>query len=253
MSLFGDLNSTMARTISENSPKKYRQIIEPFGDGGTYSLYTKKKKPKTHIVNIVDEKLFNAFLFIKNISGSEKSQLKKSDWIGSKETFDSVQQINATSGAMFFYQFYYTKHFAARQKDENDPLIFDVSKIGVDVSSKLLGIPEMRTALKIVQFTNETPSNLIKSGGDTFLILLPSLPEDKDSTRNKLKSISGNFYYSAKVKEFTDTVLDSNEFINMQVSSITVATIMMGNYSVIKNYETKLLLPIDNELIQLNT
>lgn len=249
MALFGALNTTMAKTIAENSPK-YDKIIEPFGDGGTFALYLKKKKPKTHILNIVDEILFNAFVFIQNITGSEKSQLKKFDWIGTKETFDSVVKINATSGAQFFYNFLYIRHFGTRVEEGETPL-FDVSKINEDISNKLFDIPLMRVALKGITIENDDPAKHINSGGQTFLILLPKTPEDNELVRSKLNGISGNFFYSNKVKDFNIIIEDAESFNNLIVSPLSVASFMVGDFSVLKNYESKIE-PIDLELIEQN-
>lgn len=250
MALFGTLNTTMAKTIARNSPK-YDKIIEPYGDGGTFALYLQKKKPKTHILNIVDEILFNAFLFIQNISGSEKSQLKKLDWIGTKETFDKVIKINATSGVQFFYNFLYVRNFGTRVK-EDETSIFDISKINKDISNKLFDIPSMKVALKGVTILNDDPTKHINSGGQTFLILLPKSPEDNETTRSKLNGISGNFYYGGKVADFNLIVEDAESFNNLIVSPLSVASFMVGDFSIITSYESKLE-PIDIELIEQNS
>lgn len=247
--LFGSLNTTIAGTIAANSPK-HTKIVEPFGDGGTYALYLKKKKPKEHILNIEDEVLFNAFIFIQNISSSEKSALKKKDWVSSKETFDAVLKINADQGVDFFYSWFYKRHFGSRVKEEGEIPEYDLSKIGVDISNKLFDIPLMVVGLKGVNIINEDPISVMNSANG-FLILLPKKPEHIESTESKLNSFTDDFYYSAKVADFSITIEAAELYTDLNVASQIIATIMMGNFSTITNYENKLK-TIDLDLINEN-
>jgi site-specific DNA-adenine methylase len=231
---FGALNNTIAKTIALNSPK-YTKIVEPFGDGGSFALYIAKKPAKEHIVNVVDEILFNAFVFAKSYTSSQFSQLKKMDWIGSQETFDQVMSINDVEGINAFYKFLYLKKFGMKMGEEE--MTFDVFSTGKDMRSILYGLPMMKALLKKVTFQNDDPMNLISSG--SFLILVP--PNDQiENVKSKISGLSGDFFFAGKEKDDEAVIQEAESYPNLFVSKLSVASIMMNKYSVITNYESKL-------------
>lgn len=244
---FGTLNTKISKTIISNMPKKYRKLVEPFGDGGTLALELKKKKPKEHLVNIENEDLFFALSFVQNISGSDKSKLKKFDWVGSPETFDQVMAINAEAGPERFYKFLYVKKFGMSMEPEEPP-VFDILSNGKDISHLLYALPLMKIGLKKVTITNEDPLNIISSNssGDSFLVLLPKSPDHIGAVESRLNSLSGNFFFAAKRKDVDAIIEDAKKYKNLSVAPLSVASIMMAKMSVISNYENELK-PIDLE------
>jgi hypothetical protein len=231
---FGTMKNTIAKTIALNSPK-YTKIVEPFGDSGTFALYVAKKPAKEHVVNVVDEILFNAFSFAKSYTSSQFSQLKKMDWIGSQETFDQVLAINDIEGINAFYKFLYLKKFGMKMGEGE--MTFDIFSTGKDVKSILYGLPMMKALLKKVTFLNEDPMGLISSG--PFLILVP--PNDQvDSVKSKISGLSSDFFFAIKEKDDEAIIQEAENYSNLFVSKLSVASIMMNKYSVITNYESKI-------------
>ncbi|MCF6267690.1 MAG: hypothetical protein L3J57_14255 [Desulfuromusa sp.] len=239
--LFGTLNATVSGTIARNTPKGTRRIVEPFGDGGTLALELKKKRPKEHIVNIVDEDLFKAFDFIKNATSGEIRTLKKYDWISSQETFDAVLGINADAGPEMFYRWYYLKKLGMVMEPDTAPE-YDLLSTGHNLGMKLLGIPLMKVGLKKTDLINEDPLSVITSYGSsgTFMILLPSGAEQIEATRQKLTGLSADFFFAGKVKEATEIFDDAESFGQFNVSALSAASIMMAKLSVISNYDSGL-------------
>jgi len=78
---FGAMNITLAKMIAMNAPKGVSSLIEPFGDGGAYALFLAKKKPKSHVLNIVNEVVFAAMSFVQTMTGAQMSAMKKRDWV----------------------------------------------------------------------------------------------------------------------------------------------------------------------------
>jgi hypothetical protein len=221
--LFGTLNGTVSATIAQNMPKGVTKIVEPFGDGGTFALELKKKRPKEHIVNIVDEKLFNAFDFIKNAPRGDLKALKRFDWVSSGETFDAVSSISADSGPEMFYRWFYLKKFGMVM-DPDAPPVYDVLSFGDDIKTKLPGISIMRVGLKGVTLTNEDPMSMFSvAGGNAFLILLPSGADLAQEVRAKLGGVGGSFFFAAKVKDAAAIAADISTFGQYNVSALSAA------------------------------
>lgn len=244
---FGTLNSTIAKIIAENTPS-HSKLVEPFGDGGTIALYLKRKKSPEHLVNIMDEELFNAMVFAQGMSGGDRSRLKGLDWIGSQETFDKVAAISATEGGDFFYRYLYLKHFGLRQKDKEAPPAFDIMEIGVDKKKILYGLPLMKVGLKGVTITNEESIPVMNANMGAFLVLLPKKPEDVEAVRSKLVSISGQFFFTAKVTDTGEVIELAKQLTNLNVTIFASAGIMMSNMSTVWNYEGRLE-PLSEEIL----
>lgn len=237
--LFGAINQTVGKMIARNAPR-YTKIVEPFGDKGTFALFVEKKPASNHIVNVVDEALFNAFLFAQSYSNSDFSNLKKLDWVGSQETFDQVMSIPDIEGAQAFYKFVYLKKFGMKMPGADAPT-FDVMSTGKDIKNSLFSLPMMKSLLKKVSFLNDDPLSLIPSDG--FMILTP--PTDQvDAVKAKLKGLSGEFFFAAKAKDSDAVVSDAESLPDLNVIGAKVASIMMASYSVITNFDSKLV-PID--------
>jgi len=237
---FWDLG--IASIVVKNAPK-YRRIIEPYADNGTLSTYLKKKPPKEHVVNIVDEVKFGILTFIQGMTGSDKAALKSKDWVASPETFDQVVAITAVDGPDLFYRFFYMNMFAVRQKDPEAAPLFDWLKFGSDGRGMLFKLPTVRVGLKRATITNEDPLSVLRSasGADTFALVLPSLPEDIEAAEAALKGISSPFFFSKKSKS-NDELLESvkQNSGSMFVSSEAASTIMMATLEIRTNYEGKL-------------
>jgi len=236
----------IAKDIIEKAPK-YKRIVEPFGDGGTLALYSEKKKPKEHIVNIEDEILFNLMLFIQGLSSADKKRLKSFDWVSSPETFDSVLAINAVDGPDLFYRFFYLKHFGVKAKDPEQPPTYDWLTLGESAKKILDDLKSQRMGLKKVTLLNEDPIGVMSKGGgsDTFLVLLPKKPEHIDAVEARLNGMGGNFFYAKKSKSNDILFEDVAKNPNMFVSTLTASTIMAGTMEVRTNYESKQIQPID--------
>lgn len=235
---FGQLK--LAKRIMANSPK-YNVIIEPFGDNGSVAFYPNKKRPKSHIVNYSDIEMFTIMSFIQGLSGSDKKALKSKDWIGSKETFDSVVTINAIDGVDFFYKYFYLNNFAERTLDKEAPPAFDFLMFGMDIKDILYELPIQKAALKKVTLTNEDPGSLISSGGgDSFMILVPNGQEQVDVVESKINGLSSNYYYAKKIMSNQELIDAVKSNIDKTVSSFAQASIMMAKMQVITNYESKL-------------
>lgn len=234
---FGDLN--IAKQIAENSPK-YSTIIEPFGDGGTFAMYLKKKRPKQHILNYEDEELFKIMLIIQNMSSAEFKNLRARDWVGNIDTFNSVVSISATDGLDFFYRFFYLRHFSERQLDKEATPIFDVLKMCKDVSLFLFDFKLMKVGFKNVTILNQDAGSVIAMGGsEPFYILVPKTPEQQDLVNSKLNGL-GNFFYSKKKKNNLELVEEAKAQVNNFVSVFTQSSIMMADMQVVTNYETRM-------------
>lgn len=238
---FGTLNATLAKTILAKAPK-YRRIVEPFGDGGTLALELAKKRPKEHVVNVVDEALFLALDFVQRATSADLSRLKKFDWIGSPETFEAVSAITADSGPEMFYRWFYLKKFGMRMSaDPEAPPTFDLLSTGLDLKMKLIGLPLMRVGLKGVTLLNEDPlAVLSRYGAGSFLILLPKTPEHVEAVRGRLSGQGGDFFFAAKVADADVLVEDARKYSALKVAGKKVASIMMSTMSVIANYDTGL-------------
>lgn len=229
---------SISKDIALNSPK-YTKIIEPFGDSGTFMEYLAKKKPKEHIVNFENEDRFNEMLFVKDITGADKRNLKARDWVGSQEAFDKAVSITATEGIDFYYKRNYLQHFAIRQTGPEAEPVFDLLETGEDVKLKVLGnIPVLKGLLKNVTLLNEDPVSVMNQSGD-FYILAPRTPEQIEAVDGKLATIGGDFFYLKKSKdneELAETVKETKE----KVSVLTGATIMVNTFQIITNYDNKL-------------
>jgi len=243
--LFGTLNATLSKTLAQNAPK-YRRIVEPFGDGGTWALELKKRRPKEHTVNIVDPDLFAALTFVQNPSGADKARLKSFDWVSSQETFDKVMAITVTEGVEHFYKFFYVKKFGMRMSPEQPPT-YDLLSQGKDIKPLLFGLPLMKVGLKRVTILNDDPISVMNSGGgsDTFLILLPKEESHVNSARQRLKSNSASVFFAVKVADGDEAFVWAKAFPE-QTSAITVPSIMLNKMAVVTTYPNKLV-PLDPE------
>ena len=233
---FGALNATIAKTILGNAPA-YTRIIEPFGDGGTLALILKKRRPSSHLVNIENPELFAAISFAQGATSSDRNRLKSFDWIGSQETFDKVSGITAVDGIDAFYKFWYVKKLGTRDIDPEAPKIFDMLKSGHDSFPPLFGLPLMSVGLRGVELVNVDPLSVNVQGG--FAVLLPGKPEHIEAMRGRLASLSGDFFYGAKVKDTTQLIEMASNLKNLNVSPLAVASIMMASYSIVTNGDRK--------------
>ena len=239
---FGTLNATLAGTIIANAPK-YRDISEPFGDGGTLALELAKRKPKTHQVNVEDERLYAAFLTVQRLSSADRRGLKRFDWIASRETFEDVLAITATEGPEFLYSFLYLKQvgmkMAAADPAGPPQFEFDLLSDGEELSGILMGLPLMAAGLKNVTLTNDDPMDHVV-GGNGFLILLPKTPAQIEAVQARLGSLGGEFFFAGKVADGMAVVDLATQFSQFTVSGRKIASIMMGSFAVITNYDSHL-------------
>jgi len=235
---FGELS--IAKTIAMNAPK-YKRIIEPFGDKGTVALFPGMKKPKEHIVNIEDETIFSLMVFLQSLSSSDKKNLKSYDWVASPETFDAALSITAIEGADLFYKYFYLKQFGVKSKDPEQPPTFDFLKNGHDMSSMLFRLPLVKIGLKKVTLTNEDALSVVNNSGgsETFIILLPSTPEQIESIESKLSGISANVFYAKKSKSNEELFEQVDNSGDMITSTFSASSIMMATMEVRTNYEHK--------------
>lgn len=231
-----------AKVIIQNAPR-YSKIIEPFGDGGSLAFVSAKKKPKEHILNVLDEVKFTLFSFLQNLSSADKAALKAKDWVASPETFDNVMKINATEGADYFYKWLYLKHFGVfDMKDMMKPPVFDWVVTGKNIKNKTFDLPVLKIALKGVTITNEDPISVIgkASGADSYLILTPKTPEDVAAIEAKMNSISTPFIFIKKSKA-NDDLISTFESTQNKVSVIFPGSVMPGRAAVVTNFENKLI------------
>ncbi len=242
---FGELK--LSKHIALNSPK-YATIIEPFGDNGTFALYLKKKRPKQHILNYESEDMFKIMIIIQNMTASDFKNLKSRDWHGSVDSFNKVVSINAIDGLDFFYKYFYLKEFSERQLNEDAPPVFDVLKIGMDITNFLFSFKLTKIGLKGVTILNQDYKSVISmSGQNPFYILVPKTPEQQDFVKGKIAGL-GNFFYAKKSLNNTDLIDTArSETINI-VSTLTISSIMMQTMQVITNYENRLI-AVDIETI----
>jgi hypothetical protein len=243
---FGTLNATLAKTIAANAPK-YRRIVEPFGDGGTFALHLAKRRPKEHVLNLVDPELFAAFVTAQKATSGDLRRLKRMDWVGSQEAFDAVIGITASEGVDALYRFLYLKKFGMAMGPDQ-PMEFDLLATGRDESDVLMGLPLMRALLKGVTVTNDDPLSVMSNGGSgTFTILLPKTAEDAEAVRGRLSGLSGEFFFAAKAKDTAEVLDASKTYSQYTVSALKAASIMMATYTVLSNYASELT-PIDSTL-----
>jgi len=241
---FGELNISGA--IARNAPK-YTRIVEPFGDSGTFALYTKKKKPKEHVVNIEDEVRFNLFLFLQNHSASDKRRLKTFDWVSSPQTFENVLKITATEGADLYYRFFYLSKFGIKSKEEGVEPTYDPLKFGKDHKNIIFTLPVQKVGLKNVTLISEDSVNVINSGNG-FYILVPKTPEQMEAVEKKLP-LPQDFFYSKKSVD-VEQLLESAEDQSLFVSQFAQSSIMMQTMEVRTNFETKnlqLITPLNSD------
>lgn len=239
---FGLLNSKVAKTIAANAPR-YRKIIEPFGDGGTFALFLEKRRPKEHVVNFEDEVMFALMLFIQNLSARDKAALKRFDWTGTEEAFDKALAVSATEGPELFYRYFYLKEFGTMSKDPEAPPVFDWMRRGENMKSMLFDLPIMKIGLKGVTLINSDPMALVSSGGtDSFLILLPQTPEQIQAVESRLGSISSPFFYAKKIASNEQLVEDAASGSDrIVISEFSAASIMMAMMEARTNYENDLM------------
>ncbi len=244
---FGELN--MAKVIALNAPK-YKNIIEPFGDGGTLAFYPGKKKPKEHLVNFEDENIFNIMTFLQNITPADKKNLKSRDWIGNPENFDTAVSISATEGVDFFYKYFYLKHFSEKQKDKEAAPKFDWLKFGKSAVAIIYAIPKQKGFLKKVTLVMGDPKEVINkaSGAETYLVLTPKKPEHIDFINSKINGISASYFYATKSLN-NDTLFENvKQNPDKNVTTANASTIMVATMQVVTNYSSRLI-PIDLQLI----
>jgi hypothetical protein len=239
---FGALNATLAKTIAANAPR-YKRIVEPFGDGGTFALHLAKRRPKQHILNVVDPELFAAFTAAQKATSGDMRRLKGMDWVGSQEAFDAAIGITATEGVEALYRFLYLKKFGM-QMEPDQPMEFDLLTMGRDESDVLMGLPLMRALLKGVTILNDNPLAVMSSNGGAFMILLPKTPEDADAVRGRLSGLGAEFFFAAKAKDATEVIDTAKSYSQYTVSALKAASIMMATYAVLSNYDSNLT-PID--------
>jgi hypothetical protein len=243
---FGTLNATLAKTIAANSPR-YRRIVEPFGDGGTFALHMAKRRPKQHVLNVVDPELFAAFVACQKMTSGDRRRLKGMDWTGSPEAFDAAMSITATEGVEALYRFLYLTKFGMNMGPDQ-PMEFDPLAAGRDESTALMALPLMRALLKGVTILNEDALSVMSSNGGsgTFMILLPKTPEDADAVRGRLSGLSGEFFFAAKVPGAAEVMDAAKTYSQYTVSALKAASIMMSTFTVVSNYDSKLT-PVDPE------
>jgi hypothetical protein len=248
---FGALNATLAKTIAANAPR-YRRIVEPFGDGGTFGLHIAKRRPRQHVLNVVDPELFAAFTATQRATSADLRRLKRLDWVGSQKAFDAVMSITATEGVEALHRFLYLKKFGMAMGPDQ-PMEFDLLAVGRDASDVLTGLPLMRALLKGVTITNDDPLSVMSSNSKsgTFMILLPKTPEDADAVRGRLSGLGGEFFFAAKVKDTAEVIDASKKYNQFNVSALKAASIMMATYAVVSNYDSELS-PIDSTAMKMN-
>jgi hypothetical protein len=239
---FGTLNATLAKTIAANAPR-YTRIVEPFGDGGTFALHLAKRRPRQHVLNVVDPELFAAFTAAQKATSGDLRRLKQMDWIGSQEAFDAAASITATEGVEALYRFLYLKKFGMVMGPDQ-PMEFDPLAVNRDESDVLMALPLMRSLLKGVTILNDDPLSVMSSNGGSFMILLPKTPEDADAVRGRLGGLGGEFFFAAKAKDATEVLDAAKTYSQYTVSSLKAASIMMNTFTVVSNYDSKLT-PID--------
>ncbi len=236
---FGTLNGKLAKMIISSAPK-YTSITEPFGDGGSLALEMAKRKPKTHNLNIEDEILFGAFVTVQKLSAGDRRRLKGFDWVGSSEAFDAASAITATEGPDFLYRFFYLKKFGMKMgKDPEAMPEFDVLSMGEDISSVLMGVPLMKSALKNVTITNDDPMIHV-TGGGAFLVLLPKKQEHVEAVQSRIGSLGGNFFFAAAVADGRAVIDAAKKYKNLNVLGAKISKIMMSTFEIITNYDSKL-------------
>ena len=244
----GDLNASLAKLIALNSPKGVKKWVEPFGDGGTMAVYLAKKKPKEHLLNIVDEELFAVFIFVQSATSGQLKALKKMDWTGSHEAFDKAQAVTAVEGLDFFYKFQYVKTFGTKGADSEAPKIFDILKTGEDGSKHLRSLPITRVGLKKVTIVNEDPFLVMGAAGGSFLILLPKTPEDTEAIKSRLAGISSPYFFAGKEKDSQAIVDLAKQMPNQNVKDFAAASIMINTLGIVWNYESRLE-PLSEEVL----
>ena len=234
---FGELG--ISKKVAENSPK-YRRIVEPFGDSGTFALFLAKKPAKTHLLNIVDETRFALLTFMKEHTAADKRTLKSRDWVSSPEAFDAAAATAATDGPDLYYRYMYLKKFAAKSKDPEAPPAYDWLTFGHDMGSIVYGLPLAKVGLKKVEIVLGDPFTVMgsASGSDTFVILVPKTPEDVTAVEAKLP-LSSPFFFAKKVAD-NQVLFDDAAATGDVVSHMAASSIMMATFEVRTNYDTKL-------------
>ena len=233
--LYGAMNTTIAKTIALNNPN-YSKIVEPFGDAGTYALYPQKKPAKQHIVNIVDEETLAIMQFAQTYSNSDFSTLKSENWNSDEDTFNQVQTINDLEGEKLVYKHLYNKWYGMSMVG-SDEVSWNMLTLNQNSKNKLFAFPLMKALLKPVEFQNVDPMSLIPSDG--FMILIPDT-ENLDSTKSKLTSLSGQFFFAGKVSDDAQVITDAQQMNTLNVHGQEVASIMMNSYSMVTNYDSRL-------------
>lgn len=237
--LYGAMNNTIAKMIAGNAPK-YSKIVEPFADKGTFALFTAKKPAIQHVVNIVDPEIYAAMVFAQSYTASDFSALKKMDWVSSPDAFDAASAITDIEGVNFIYHFLYLKKFGMKMLGA-ESVSYDVLSFGKNIKNSIYAFPLMKALLKKVTFVNGDPMSLIPSDG--FMILVPP-PDQVEAVKVKLKGLSGSFFFAAKEASSDAVVQTAEAMQGLNVVGQKVASIMMADYSLITNYDSKLV-PID--------
>ena len=236
---FGELG--FAKTIAMNAPKKIKKIVEPFADMGTVALFPGMKKPKQHIINIIDETIYQLMLFIQGLTGADKKKLKSFDWVSSEETFNTVLGITATEGAELYYRYFYLKKFGVKAADPEQPPTYDFLSAGNSLAGMLFTLPVTKVGIKKATITNDDPGAVISSasGADTFVVLLPMTPEQTQDVESKLPGLSASYFYakkSASNEELFDSAGSAGDTV---VSTFAASSIMMATMEVRTNYDHK--------------
>src|SRR3990167_2434560 len=194
----------MSKHIAQNAPK-FSRIVEPFGSYGSICFENTMRKPKEHIVNVEYVIVFSLLSFLKNITSSDKKDLRSRDWVGSEVAFNTVSSITATDGIDFYYKYMYVREFGNMAMKGSAPM-FDWTMAGEDIKNNLFDIQMQALSLKKITLTNENYSVALNGsmGVDTFVILTPKTPEEIAACESKLPSLSNPFFFSKKSKSIDD-------------------------------------------------
>ena len=160
----------LAKKISSMMPE-HTTYVEPYAGGAAVYFY--KEPAEKEVLNDMDKEIAFAYRFIRDMTPQEYEDLKRKNWVISREQFDKVKNMKPQSDLDRFYKFYYTKKGSFRYGLGS----VSPSKLGKSISVDRL--PKVQNRLRGVAINSSDAMKMIDKydSKNTLFYLDPPYPE----------------------------------------------------------------------------
>jgi len=183
---------------------EHTTYVEPYAGGAAVFFY--KRPSKREVLNDLDREIAFALRFIRDMTPEQYRQLKRKNWVVSRQRFARVKNMRPKSNVDRFYKFYYLKKGSYRHLTEN----VNVGSIGSTI--EITRLPKAQARLKGVAINSMDALKVIDKydGKGTLFYLDPPYPgtgeiggnapkftqEDLQKLVSRLRRIRGKFILS---------------------------------------------------------